>query len=183
MDPTLVPIPRKVRLRRGSFSAPLILGWSIQLVMLVALYETVRPLWCMFCFCTKGHSLTTVPAPPWEQWLGITIKTPVAALVQIVVAGMLFFVLRGLAEVLVWKGKREKDLLVKGRILTASVVKARSDKGKHWITYSCSVDGKLHEKEVRVKAPRAVGSEVFVLFSFNLQEEMLYEHCRYEVAA
>jgi hypothetical protein len=182
MDPTLVPIPRRVRLRRGRFSGPLLLGWLLQAVMLAALYEVVRPLWWTFCFCTKGHSLTSVPTPPWEPWLGVASKTPISAVQQIVVAGLLFFVVRALADFLVWKGKREKDLLVKGRAMLATVTKVRSERGKHWITYSQTRDGKQHENELQVKEPKTVGAEVIVLFSFDYVHEMLYEQCRYELA-
>ena len=123
MDPTLVPIPRRVRLRSGRFTLPVFFGWVFSLLMLCALYDVVRPLWCMFCFITKGHSLNTVPAPPWGGWMGLTTKDPISALIQIGVAGTVFFVIRGLSEVLVWKGKREKDLLVKGRAMAAKVIK------------------------------------------------------------
>jgi len=182
VDPTLVPIPRKVRLRPGRVTGPVVLGWAFQLMQLAALYDVIRPLWCIFCFCTKGHSLKTVPVPPWDRWLGVSIQSPFSALLQIVIAGALFFVIGALADWMVWKGKREKDLLVKGRAMQAKVIKAHSDKGKHWITYSFTRDGELHEQEVQVKSPKAVGDEVAVLFTFDYSQEMLYEHCRYQLA-
>lgn len=179
----MVPIPRRVRLRPGRFTGPVVLGWVINLLMLCAVYDVVRPLWVIFCRITKGHSPLTVPVPPWDTFLGVPlIKTPTQALVQIAVASVVFFGLRWVGEVLVWRGKREKDLLVKGRAMTARVVKAESEGGKHTITYQFTRDGELQEQEVRVKTPRALNDEVIVLFSFDYSHEMLYEHCRYQLA-
>lgn len=182
MLPTLVPIPRRVRLRRGRFTAPLFVGWFLQGLMLLALYDVLRPLWVIFCLCTKGHDIYTLPVPPWDALLKLSPQTPIQCLVQIAVAGVVFFLLSGIAEVLVWRGKREKHLLVTGRAMNAAVTKVRSQGSKHWLTYSLHRDGTTVEKESRCPTPKAVGDEVIVLFSFDYSHEMLYESCRYEIA-
>ena len=121
MLPTLVPIPRPVRLKRGRFTAPVFVGWLIYGLMLCALYDVLRPLWVIFVLCTKGHRLDTLPIPPWDGVLGLTPQTPISCLVQIAVAGAVMFALHGLGEVLVWRGQREKKLLVGGRAMKTYV--------------------------------------------------------------
>jgi len=170
-----------VRLRRGRFTAALFVGWLLQGLMLLALYDVLRPLWVMFCLCTKGHNINTLPVPPWDALLKLSPQTPIQCLVQIAVAGVFFFVLSGLAEVLVWRGQREKHLLVNGRAMNASVTKVRSQGSKHWLTYSLNRDGTTVEKESRCASAKTVGEEVIVLFSFDYSQEMLYERCRYEL--
>jgi len=181
MLPTLVPIPRRVRLRPGRFTAPPFVGWLLQGVMLCALYDVIRPLWVMFCLCTKGHSINTLPLAPWDVLLGLNPQTPVQCLIQIALAGVVIFPLSGIAEVLVWRGQREKQLLVAGRAMNATVTKVRSEGSKHWLTYSLNRDGTTVEKEARCVTRKTVGEEVIVLFSFNYSQEMLYELCRYEL--
>ena len=182
MLPTLVPIPRPVRLKRGRFTAPIFVGWLIWGLMLCALYDVVRPLWVMFCLCTTGHSLDRVPAPPWDGLLGLTPTTPVSCLVQIALAGVVMLALRWLADVLVWRGQREKNLLINGRAMNAEVVKARTQGNKHYVTYIIHRDGKAEDQESLCLTRRTEGDEVIVLFSFDFSQAMLYELCRYEVA-
>ncbi len=182
MLPTLVPIPRPVRLRRGRFTAPIVVGWLIWLLMLAALYDMVRPLWVMFCLCTKGHSLDTIPRPPWDGFLGLSPSTPISCLIQIALAGVVLVGLRWLGDVLVWRGQREKNLLMNGRAMNAEVVRARSQGSKHYVTYIIHRDGKAEDHESRCITARAVGDQVLVLFSFDFSQAMLYELCRYEVA-
>lgn len=182
MLPTLVPIPRPVRLRRGRLTAPVFVGWLIWLLMLCAFYDVVRPLWVIFCLCTSGHRLDQVPAPPWDALLGLSPTTPVGCLIQIALAGVVMLVLRWLNDVLVWRGQKEKLLLIHGRAMNAEVVKARSEGGKHYVTYIIHRDGKAEDQESRCLTPRREGDEVIVLFSFDFSQAMLYELCRYEVA-
>lgn len=183
MDPTTVPVPRRVRLRKGRFSAPVFVGYLIQVLMLGALYDVVRPLWCMYCLINKGHSMDSVPAPPWDTLMGLTPTTPVHCLVQIVVAAVAFFVLQYLAELLVWKGNREKELLRKGRAITAEVVHNREIGGKKHLTFCFTSDGKKVEREVPCPptVSGGVGSTVIVILTFDYLHDMLYESCRWEV--
>lgn len=181
MLPTLVPIPRPVRLKKGRFTAPVFVGWLINGLMLCALYDVLRPLWVMFVLCTKGHSLDTLPIPPWDGVLGLTPHTPISCLVQIAVAGMVMFALHAVNEVLVWRGQREKKLLVGGRAMNAEVVKSRSEGKKHFVTYIIQRDGKAEDHESPCLTPRKEGDQVLVLFAFDFSHAMLYELCRYEI--
>lgn len=181
MLPTLVPIPRPVRLKKGRFTAPVFVGWIIHGLMLCALYDVLRPLWVMFVLCTKGHRLDTLPIPPWDGVLGLTPHTPISCLVQIAVAGMVMFALHALGEVIVWRGQREKKLLVGGRAMNAEVVKSRSEGKKHFVTYIIQRDGKAEDHESPCLTPRKEGDQVLVLFAFDFSHAMLYELCRYEI--
>lgn len=181
MLPTLVPIPRPVRLRRGRFSAPVFVGWLIYGLMLCTLYDVLRPLWVMFVLCTKGHSLDTLPPAPWDTMLGLTPSSPIGCLVQIAVAGAVMFGWRWLGEVLVWRGQHEKKLLIGGRAMNAEVVRTRTQGKKHYVTYIIQRDGKAEDHESLCATPRNVGDQVLVLFAFDFSSAILYELCRYEI--
>ncbi|MFN8612585.1 MAG: hypothetical protein U0931_33905 [Vulcanimicrobiota bacterium] len=181
MLPTLVPIPRPVRLRKGRFTAPVFVGWLIYGLMGCALYDVLRPLWVMFVLCTKGHSLDTLPVPPWDSMLGLSPTTPVSCLIQIAVAGAAMFFLNRLGEVIVWRGQHEKKLLIGGRAMNAEVVRTRSQGKKHYVTYIIQRDGKAEDHESPCSTPRNVGDQVLVLFAFDFSSAILYEMCRYEI--